>query len=751
MKKEKIFHTLCMILLGFAFIVVSLAVFGEISFAAGLVDDTVDAGALYSQYPLKNYQLDFYVDNSWAFLPWNWKSGIGKSIMYGLYSLTNIIWLLNTYLSAATGYVVQEAYELDFIRDMSKTLGSNIQTIAGVSKSGYSTDGFYLRAISLIVLVVGIYAGYTGLVKRETSKAFSALINLVVIFVFSSCLIAYAPNYIDMLNDFSADVSTAALDLGVKITAPDAGESEKDSTTLIRENLFAIQVRQPWLLLQYGTTDIKDIGEDRIAELLSLSPGDQRDAYVKEEIEKRQNDNMGVANVGPRLAMVSFLFLFNILISVFVFLLVGIMLLSQILFIIYAMFLPVSFLLAMLPGQEGKVKKAVEQLFNTIMSRVGITFIVTVAFSLSTMLYGMSGSYPFFLVAFLQIIVFAGIFIKLNDLMGMFSVQMGESQRTGGRMFRRSYYFMRRNLRRMRSDMKRRTRGTADVGITAGIMNGIRNKGQQHERTSPAGESRWRAEAATEDSGASHSRENASIGKRAGIRTGAVLDTGKRAADKVRHTGEKLKNAPTNAKYMVHSAKENVKQNISDFGTGVKEERTGREGYRRDQRERYHQDMDRKCKEMKTAGEARRQREIRKRQNAGPDYQAAPKKQTQDIKRTDIRQTAARKSGIEPERDVRPLKPELHSAVRQTRQDQLYHEQKQESHPFSGTRKEKRKLFQKPDYNEDMTEYLKQREASMRSAAFEGRTNIHAADRTPVIKGKVTVQSRNNNKRKNER
>lgn len=67
-----------MILLGFALIVVSLAVFGEISYAAGLVDDTVDAGALYSQYPLENYQLDFYVDNSWRSFPGTGKVGSGS-------------------------------------------------------------------------------------------------------------------------------------------------------------------------------------------------------------------------------------------------------------------------------------------------------------------------------------------------------------------------------------------------------------------------------------------------------------------------------------------------------------------------------------------------------------------------------------------------------------------------------------------------------------------------------------------------
>ena len=69
------------------------------------------------------------------------------------------------------------------------------------------------------------------------------------------------------------------------------------------------------------------------------------------------------------------LVLFNIGISFFVFLLTGIMLFSQILFIIFAMFLPISFLLSMLPTYESLGKMAIIRLFNTIMMRAGVTLV----------------------------------------------------------------------------------------------------------------------------------------------------------------------------------------------------------------------------------------------------------------------------------------------------------------------------------------------------------------------------------------
>ena len=72
-----------------------LSITGTVAHAAGLVDDTVDAANEYSKYPLENYQLDFYVNSSWDWLPWNWLDGIGKSIQYGLYAITNFVWTVS--------------------------------------------------------------------------------------------------------------------------------------------------------------------------------------------------------------------------------------------------------------------------------------------------------------------------------------------------------------------------------------------------------------------------------------------------------------------------------------------------------------------------------------------------------------------------------------------------------------------------------------------------------------------------------
>ena len=589
MRKKKIVRYLGIALLVVIGILVFLSITGTVAHAAGLVDDTVDAANEYSKYPLENYQLDFYVDSSWDWLPWNWLDGIGKSIQYGLYAITNFVWTVSMYISNATGYVVQEAYKLDFISDTANAIGKNIQTLAGVTESGFSTQGFYVGFLLLLVLIVGIYVAYTGLLKRETTKAVHAVVNSLVVFLLSASFIAYAPNYISKINDFSSDISSAALTLGTKITLPESSSQGKDSVDLIRDSLFSIQVQQPWLLLQYGNSDIEELGSDRVESLLSASPDtDTREDIVVEEIEDEDNANLSVTKTMSRLGTVVFLFLFNIGISIFVFLLTGMMIFSQVLFIIYAMFLPVSFILAMIPTYEGMGKKAITKLFNTIMMRAGITLIITAAFSVSTMFYSISTGYPFFMIAFLQIVTFAGIYFKLGDLMGMFSLQSGDTQQVGRRIMRRPYMFLNRGARRL----ERRIGRTVAAGAAGGAVGSAVVSSRKADRKKTADRPNHTT---------GQSSNTSSFGSRAGSKVGAVLDTKQRVKDKAQAAKEQVKDMPTQAGYAVHSVKEKAKSNVSDFKRGIVEERTARQQGRAAKQDSHRQTIAEKRMEMERA------------------------------------------------------------------------------------------------------------------------------------------------------
>ena len=658
--KEKVFHVLKLVLLAVTVTLVLLSLLGTVAHASGLVDDTVNADNLYSKYPLSNYQLDFYVDNSWSWLPWNWLDGIGKSVQYGLYCITNFVWTISLYLSNATGYVVQQAYKLDFINDMADSIGKSIQTLAGVTENGFSSSGFYVGFLLIIILIVGVYTAYTGLLKRETSKALHAVINFVVVFIVSASFIAYAPNYIQKINDFSSDISTASLDLGTKIMLPDSESKGKDSVDLIRDSLFAIQVEKPWLLLQFGNSDTEEIGADRVEALVSASPSDEdgetRENVVKTEIEDNDNDNLTIPQVVNRLGMVFFLLIFNLGITIFIFLLTGMMLFSQILFIIYAMFLPVSFLLSMIPTYENMAKQAVVRVFNAIMTRAGITLIVTVAFSISSMFYNISTDYPFFMVAFLQIICFAGIYMKLGELMSMFSLNANDSQQIGRRIFRRPMVFMRHRARRMEHRIARAVGAGSVAGAVAGAS--VARAGKPATNQPPK------------------KRENtsASMGSRVGSAVGAVMDTKNKVRDSASSLKENVKDLPTQAGYAVHSAKQKAKDNVSDFKRGVVEERENRQEQRTQKRNLHRENISQKKQELQKAQEARQTVHANGSATAGatrsherPVATPVPKPaQTDTVKTPDMKRPAT--SPVIKNAEVKAGKETVRTNIRQEQQ-----------------------------------------------------------------------------------
>lgn len=438
MKRKKSKKWICILAIVIAGIFLSLFLPNTVAQAGELIEDTIDDSNEYSKYPDRYYQLDFNTDDC------DWLEKIGVSLDTGIFYITDGFWWLSRTLSNATGYIVQEAYSLDFISEMSYQIGKNIQTLAGVTRHGFSDEGFYVGLLPLLILVLGVYVTYTGLIKRETTRAFNAVINFVVIFILSTCFIAYASNFILKINDFSTDMSTSALSLGTKILT-NSNTEDKDSVDLIRDCLFEIQVKQPWLLLQFGNSSIEEIGEERVNQILEVDPDDveknltptgickveeneARKEAVKNEIDENSNVYLTPAKTSTRLGMVILFFICNLVISVSVISLAGLMLFSQMLFIFYATMLPFSFIISMFPTYNGLAKKAVESVFNVLMLRTGYTIIITVAFSISSMLYALSSDRPFIFIIFLQILTFVGILFNHQKMLGMMLLQGSDNQ-----------------------------------------------------------------------------------------------------------------------------------------------------------------------------------------------------------------------------------------------------------------------------------------------------------------------------------
>ncbi|MDU4786637.1 MAG: YtxH domain-containing protein [Clostridiaceae bacterium] len=532
--------------------------------AAGLLDETIDTAHEFSRYPIDNYQLDFYVDSSWDWLPWNWMDGIGKTAQYAIYLFTNFLWTLNLYISNAVGYLIQQAYDLDFISSAASEIGKNIQLIAGVSASGFDSTGLFPGMMAIVTLLVGVYCTYAGLIKRETTKAFHAALNFVVVFVVSVGLIAYAPSAITGVNEFSSDISNGIVNVSAKILAPDAA-GENTGVSAIRDCLFGIQVKQPWLIMQFGDSDVENIGEERVNSLLGTSPdenrGKDREEVVKTELEDYDNGNLTVTEVTSRFGLSVFFLIFNLIVSAFAIMLTGSMLLSQILFIISAMFLPVSLLISMIPAFSGTSRRAVISLFNTIMLRVGTTLLTTFVLVLSSLAYTIANGKPFVVVVLLQVIVFAGVYMERDKLLGMIGLRDEDTGRVGRAM-----------TNRPRRTISRAVRKALPFAAGGGVgkRSAQRRAVQSTQRTASTSASRETVQP-----------EKKNFGQRVGETVGKIADTPSRVRDKAVETVQKVKDAPTNVEYAVHSNIESARQSVVETMQKRKEARAAQMESRR--------------------------------------------------------------------------------------------------------------------------------------------------------------------------
>ena len=586
--------------------------------AAGLLDETIDTAHEFSRYPIDNYQLDFYVDSSWDWLPWNWLDGIGKTAQYAIYLFTNFLWTLNLYISNAVGYLIQQAYDLDFISSAASEIGKNIQLIAGVSASGFDSTGLFPGMMAIVTLLVGVYCTYVGLIKREMTKAFHAALNFVVVFVVSVGLIAYAPSAISGVNEFSSDISNGIVNVSAKILAPDAA-GENTGVSAIRDCLFGIQVKQPWLIMQFGDSDVENIGEERVNSLLGTSPdenrGKDREEVVKTELEDYDNGNLTVTEVTSRFGLSVFFLIFNLIVSAFAIMLTGSMLLSQILFIISAMFLPVSLLISMIPAFSGTSRRAVISLFNTIMLRVGTTLLTTFVLVLSSLAYTIANGKPFVVVVLLQVIVFAGVYMERDKLLGMIGLRDEDTGRIGRAMTNRS----RRTISRA---VRKALPFAAGVGV--GKRSAQRRAMQSTQRTASTSASRENVQ-----------QEKKNLGQRVGEKVGKIADAPSRVRDKAVETVQKVKDAPTNAEYAVHSNIESARQSVVETMQKRKEARAAQMESRRTttasrreqlaQRKRERSEENTEKPRTENSNSVQRERPtVPKQQKAEPEKPSAP-------------------------------------------------------------------------------------------------------------------------------
>lgn len=387
----------------------------------------------YNEHPQHHYKLDTWVDTGGDWMPWNWADGAGKQIYIALMEIINSIWNVNILLANFTMKIVQEAFELDFVSNITEELGTAIQSIAGFGPGGFAGDGLWPLLVTFVIAIVGAWATYVGMVKRESSRAWGGLISSIVIFVFALGFFSNAPTILKGINDWSSDLQSDVLAVSASVVNPGASYSKEEGIATIRNQMFDLMVKKPYMLMQYGTTEID---ENRAKSILSIDPfdGEKRQEEVKKEVQDQQNKMMSIDGISQRAGFVPLLFVANTIIGIFLLMVSGTIILYQMVFLALVLFAPVPLLMALVPRWKNAAFDWGMKVLHAQLMKISIALLLTILFGISAILYRAteSSDLGYLGMMLLQIICFVGVWAKRKELFNIVSTAVNNVESSTG-------------------------------------------------------------------------------------------------------------------------------------------------------------------------------------------------------------------------------------------------------------------------------------------------------------------------------
>ncbi|MDE7552897.1 CD3337/EF1877 family mobilome membrane protein [Bacillus tropicus] len=404
---------ICTLLLAFNLLFKAAPVYAEEEPRPSLIDDIIPKSKeklKYEEYPPSSYGIDIYTPEGGfgeSLKFWKWGDKVKEQMVAVLFSLVSIGWTINLAVSTFVTSMVGQSMSLNIVADVGDKLGDVISKAAGFN--GSWGNGIYSELIGLMLALLACWVIWVGFVQRRQSEMLGGLLKTLGILVFTLAFFANSSYIIKGLNTFSEQVNKTVLDSTQSISGASQGYSSGvDSITDLTHTLL---IKQPYTLLQFGTTDMKKIGDERIKKMLTTTNADERQKLLEHEVKDENNKILELDATFERGALVLLLFLINGPLWVVLGLCSMAMLFYQLMFIIVALMSPVMLLMALVPAWTGTAKRFLSELFRTLLMKVAIGFLITLMFWVSSILFSATDKYGYLVVAALQVLSFLGVWL----------------------------------------------------------------------------------------------------------------------------------------------------------------------------------------------------------------------------------------------------------------------------------------------------------------------------------------------------
>ncbi|ENQ3113222.1 hypothetical protein ACEOWI_004574 [Bacillus cereus] len=466
--------SICTLLLAFNLLFKVAPVYAEEEPRPSLIDDIIPKNKeklKYEEYPPSSYGIDVYTPEGGfgeSLKFWKWKDNIKEQIVATIFILISIGWSVNLAISSFVTSMVGQSMSLNIVADVGDKLGDVISKAAGFN--GSWGNGIYSELIGLMLALLACWVIWVGFVQRRQSEMLGGLLKALGILVFTLGFFANSSYIIKGLNTFSEQVNKTVLDSTQSISGASEGYSSGvDSITDLTHTLL---IKQPYTLLQFGTTDMKKIGDERIKKMLTTTDPDERKALLKDEVEVQKNQTLSLDATFERGALVLLLGAINLPLWIVLGLCSMAMLFYQLMFIIVALMSPVMLLMALVPAWTGTAKRFLAELFRTLLMKVAIGFLITLMFWVSSILFSATDKYGYLVVAALQVLSFLGVWLyrkTIFDAITTVPASAGAARASDAMSNIRQKY---RDVRRGSKSVGRGVAVAGAVGVASAAMAG---------------------------------------------------------------------------------------------------------------------------------------------------------------------------------------------------------------------------------------------------------------------------------------
>ncbi|HDR7892646.1 TPA: hypothetical protein QCY29_005111 [Bacillus toyonensis] len=405
---------ICTLFLAFNLLFKAAPVYADEESRPSLLDDIIPKNKeklKFEEHPPSSYGIDIYTPEGGfgeSLKFWRWGDKVKEQMVAVLFSLISIGWTLNLAVSTFVTSMVGQSMSLNIVADVGDKLGDVISKAAGFNGS-WGSGGIYSELIGLMLALLACWVIWVGFVERRQSEMLGGLLKALGILVFTLGFFANSSYIIKGLNNFSEQTNKTVLDATQSIAGTKEGYSSGvDSITDLTHTLL---IKQPYTLLQFGTTDMKKIGDERIKKMLITTNTDERQKLLEHEVKDENNKILELDATFERGALVLLLFVINGPLWVVLCLCSMAMLFYQLMFIIVALMSPVMLLMALVPAWAGTAKRFLAELFRTLLMKVAIGFLLTLMFWVSSILYSATDKYGYLVVAALHVLSFLGVWL----------------------------------------------------------------------------------------------------------------------------------------------------------------------------------------------------------------------------------------------------------------------------------------------------------------------------------------------------